>query len=259
MYVFEDGPAVDPIEEWRERIYGILEAVLSHPDEGKWGRVLRGERQRLAIATADALRAAASQVEYPLRPGELPCEELDLRFLIVELCQPLEHLKWEYDRVLCTRKPKPGCSPYALDHHCKLGADVPAEFLADLAGLYRSFGFAEGARLPRRPDHVALEMGFMAFLIGQKRLVSRMARIELQGAEQFACCDLAQRSFFGDHLAGWVGEFAGGLRTNTGGSYFEPLGRFLAAWMPLERHYFDSTVELDGHSRKTFSVAVTIG
>ena len=78
-------------------------------------------------------------------------------------------------------KPRPGCSPFALDHHQLTEGLVPAEFLADLAGLYRSFGFAEGSKLPGRPDHVAFEMGFMTFLIAQKRLVSRIAWVDRQG------------------------------------------------------------------------------
>jgi TorA maturation chaperone TorD len=258
MDVFENGPVIGPIEESRERIYRILEALLSHPDEGIWGRVLRGGEQRLAIATADSLRQTASQTEYPLLSGELSCAELDLRFLVVELCQPLEHLKGEYERVLCTHKPLPGCSPFALDHHSQSDGIVAAEFLADLAGLYRSFGFGEESKLPGRPDHVAFEMGFMAFLISQKRLVSRMVRIDPQGAEQFAGCDLAERSFFSDHLAGWVGNFASGLRKHTGGGYFEPLGRFLAAWMPLERYHFASSVQSREERRPEETVTAVI-
>lgn len=249
MYVPDSDPTISQSEDARERIYGILEALLSHPDEGNWGRVLLGQAQRLAIATADSVRRAASQVEYPLLPGELSCEELDLRFLVVDLCQPLEHLKCEYERVLCTKRPRAGCSPFALDHHRELKGVAPPELLADLAGLYRSFGFSEGSRLPLRPDHVAFEVGFMRFLIGQRRLVSRMVGVDPRGAEQFARCDLAQESFFRDHLAGWVGEFAAGLRKNAGGGYFEPLGRFLAAWMPLERYYFESRARLDDRQR----------
>lgn len=258
MYLLERGPTVGSVEEWRGRIYGILEAVLSHPDEGKWGFVLSGPQQRLAIATADAVRAQASQLSYPLLPDELSCDELDLRFLMVELCQPLEHLKGEYDRVLCPRQPRPGCSPFALDHQRNAAGGASPEFLADLAGLYRSFGFTEGTRLPGRPDHVAFEMGFMSFLIGQQRVLVRMAPVDRQGAEQLARCDLAQSCFFSDHLAGWVGEFACGLRNNTGGGYFEPLGRFLSAWLPLERHYFESVARFEQRQRSHELAAATV-
>jgi TorA maturation chaperone TorD len=237
--VVEIRSRVGPIEEARERIYGFLGALFSHPDQGKWGRVLNAEQQRQAIATADSLRALACGMEYALFPGELPGGELDLRFLVVELCQPLEHLKAEYERVLCVRRPRPGCSPFALDHQEGMTGSLRAESLADLAGLYRAFGFADGNKLPLRPDHIAYELDFMNWLIIQRRLSSRMAVVDRQAAEQAARCDLAQRNFFGDHLAGWAGPLAMSLQQYTGGGYFEPLGRFLAAWIPLERHFLN--------------------
>ena len=98
MGVIEIGPEAGPVEEARGRIYAFLGALFSHPDTGKWGRVLNADEQRLAIATADALRARACGMKYLVLADELPGSELDLRFLVVELCQPLEHLKAEYER-----------------------------------------------------------------------------------------------------------------------------------------------------------------
>ena len=171
--------------------------------------------------------------------NELPGSELDLRFLVVELCQPLEHLKAEYERVLCVRRPRPGCSPFALDHQKAITGDLLTESVANLAGVYRAFGFAQANKLPLRTDHIAYELEFMSWLISQRRLASRMALVDRQAAEQAARCDLAQRSFFSDHLAGWVGPLSAGLQKYTGGGYFEPLGRFLAAWIPLERRFLN--------------------
>ncbi len=240
MGVLETGPEAGPVEEARGRIYAFLGALFSHPDQGKWGRVLNADEQRLAIATADALRARACGMKYLVLADELPDSELDLRFLVVELCQPLEHLKAEYERVLCVRRPGPGCSPFALDHQKEITGFLLAESLANLAGFYRAFGFAQGNKLPLRTDHIAYELEFMSWLISQRRLVSRMALVDRQAAEQAARCDLAQRSFFSDYLAGWAGPLSAGLQKYTGGGYFEPLGRFLAAWIPLERHFLNA-------------------
>jgi len=238
--VIEIGPEAGPVEEARGRIYAFLGALFSHPDTGKWGRVLNADEQRLAIATADVLRARACGMRYLVLADELPGSELDLRFLVVELCQPLEHLKAEYERVLCVRRPRPGCSPFALDHQKEITGFLLAESLANLAGVYRAFGFAQGNKLPLRTDHIAYELEFMSWLISQRRLVSRMALFDRQAAEQATRCDLAQRSFFSDHLAGWAGPLSAGLQKYTGGGYFEPLGRFLAAWIPLERYLLNA-------------------
>ena len=213
MGVIEIGPDAGPVEEARGRIYAFLGALFSHPDTGKWGQVLNADEQRLAIATADALRARACGMKYLVLADELPGSELDLRFLVVELCQPLEHLKAEYERVLCVRRPRPGCSPFALDHQKEITGFLLAESLANLAGVYRAFGFAQGNKLPLRTDHIAYELEFMSWLISQRRLVSRMALFDRQAAEQATRCDLAQRSFFSDHLAGWLGRAA--LRWST--------------------------------------------
>src|SRR5271166_4000261 len=130
---FDTGRDTSALEDHRERVYGFLAALFSHPDEGKWGRVLGGSAQRLAIA--------ASGMDYEVRDGELPSDELDLRFLVVELCQPLEHLKAEYERVLSVGQPRPGCSPFALDYQDRSCGFRLAESLADLLGMYRAFGF----------------------------------------------------------------------------------------------------------------------
>ncbi len=237
MYRFEMRPEVGPIEEARERIYGFLAALFSHPDEGNWGRVLNALEQRSAIEAADRVRAVACERDHGMLPEGPACDELDLRYLVVELCQPLEHLQGEYERVLCTRRPPPRCSPYELHHHDGGGGQSLAESLADLALIYRSFGFFDGDKLPLRPDHIAFEMGFMSWLLSQRRLAIRMDPVDRKAAEHATLCDLAQRNFFGDHLASWVASFAAGLQRHTGGGYFEPLGRFLAAWIALERQH----------------------
>jgi TorA maturation chaperone TorD len=240
MGAIEIGPEAGSVEEARGRIYAFLGALFAHPDTGKWGRVLNAEEQRLAIATADALRARACGRKYLVLADELPGSELDLRFLVVELCQPLEHLKAAHERVLCVHRPRPECSPFALDHQKEITGFFLAESLANLAGVYRAFGFAQGSKLPLRTDHIAYELEFMSWLISQRRLVSRMALFDRQAAEQATRCDLAQRSFFSDHLAGWAGPLSAGLQKYTGRGYFEPLGRFLAAWIPLERHFLNA-------------------
>jgi TorA maturation chaperone TorD len=241
------------MEECQERIYGFLAALFSHPDEGMWGRVLAAGAQRVAIATADALRAAASRMEYPLDGDELPCDELDLRFLVLDLCQPLEHLKAEHERVFCGADCCPECSPFELDHRELSGeGDGLTEFLADLALLYRAFGFSAGDHMPVRPDHIRFELEFTRWLLAQRRFAARLARVDADGAAQVARYDLARRKFFSDHLSGWASAFAAGLHKYTGGGYCEPLGRFLAAWVPLERYVLtrEPRFEKNHHSRR---------
>jgi TorA maturation chaperone TorD len=255
MNATELKPTNVPIDEARERVYGFLAALLSHPDEGKWGRVLNAGQQREAITAADVIRASASEMKCTLGSNELPSTELDLRFLVVELCQPLEHLKADYERIFVDRL-APGCSPFELDHRERTDSFDLAESLADLAGIYRAFGFTAEKELPERPDHLAHELQFMAWLIGRGRLARRLAAVDGNAAEQARLCDLAQRNFFSDHLAGSVPALATGLQRATWGGYLEPLGRVLAAWIPLERHCFDPEPEFAKQAVSTERVPV---
>ncbi len=217
----------------------VSRSVVLAPGHRKVGT--GSQRRRAAPGHRHRGRPAARACDlvYPVLEHELPGSELDLRFLIVELCQPLEHLKAEYDRVLCVRRSRVGCSPFALDHQKTITDDQRTEALVNLVGLYRAFGFTQDHKLPLRTDHIAYELEFMNWLIRQRRMAARMAIFDRQAAELAACCDLAQRSFFSDHLAGWAGPFSAGLQKYTSGGYFEPLGRFLAAWIPLERCFLN--------------------
>jgi TorA maturation chaperone TorD len=230
-------------EEARERIYGLLAALLSHPDEGRWGRALDPHAQRRLIADADGLRAMARGLDYPLGEEELPADQLDLRCLILEVCQPLKHLKADYERVLCGRR-RAACSPFELDHREVTSEYLLIEGLAGIASWYQAFGFLEGDRLPPRPDHVACELEFMHCLLVQRRLTIRLASIDSSAASYAARCDLAQRTFFDDHLAGWLCSFSASLQACLSGGYLAPVGRFLAALVPLER----CSLGVSGHS-----------
>jgi hypothetical protein len=107
----------------------------------------------------------------------------------------------------------------------------------ELATVYRAFGFIDGGHSPARPVHIAPELEFVAWLVWERRRSPCMALADPAEADRGALCGLAQLNFFRDHLAAWASSSAAGLRRFTGGGYFEPLGRVLAAWIPMERHY----------------------
>ncbi|WP_165219454.1 TorD/DmsD family molecular chaperone [Aquisphaera insulae] len=230
-------------DEAREKIYGILEVSLTHPDGGSWGQLVLPDAQRRAIAASDWIRGLAMSGSYERHEGEGPARDLDLRALMVDLCQPLGQLKLSYERVICMKKPRPGCSPFALDHRKGMTEKRIERTLEELKGLYRDFEDFDASEGRRRADHVACEMGFMRCLIERGRMASVLRPIDGHAAEESARCGLAQRDFFGNHLTGWLVDFAAGLQRNARSGYFETLGRFLAAWAPFERHYLGIPAE----------------
>jgi TorA maturation chaperone TorD len=103
--------------------------------------------------------------------------------------------------------------------------------MAVVAGFYRAFGVAPSSRRPERPDHIALELEFMALVLMKKRLAAGRG----PEAEQVRCCADAEAAFFRDHLAWWVPSFAAGMRQKAGGGFYAAVAEALAALMPAER------------------------
>src|SRR5262249_16104379 len=139
-------------------------------------------------------------------------------------------LRAEYDRifglVLCRE-----CPPYETEYHPSAETFLRAQQLADIAGFYRAFGLEPSRSRPERPDHIALELAFMAFL-GRK---GREAQSGAEKAEEVRVCADAQRKFFRDHLAWWLPFFTTGLRHKAEHGFYAEVGRALAAFLPLER------------------------
>ena len=224
----------DDLDARRERIYELLAALLTSPDAGEWGRATRPGEQARDVAAADALREEARRLGL----GE-EADDLDLRGLMVELCQPLGHLQAEYDRFF-VRSRRTSHSPLELAHRSPWVRRHPERGVDELSRTYDEAGLPDREGDPSRPDHAARELGFMAWLIAQSRFGRRMACLGAADAEEALGCDLAQRDFFGHHLAGWLPELAARLRDHEGGGFPEQLGRFLAAWIILERRRLDA-------------------
>jgi TorA maturation chaperone TorD len=224
----------DVADARRERLYEFLAAVLAHPDAGTWGRATDPNEQALDVAAVDALRG-----------DDASAGDLDLRALMVELCQPLNHLKADYDRFFVKSR-RNSHSPLEMDHKTPWLRRRPERVVEELAREYDAAGAPEHDWEPSRPDHAARELGFMAWLIARSRFQRRMACLGAKDEEAVRGCDLAQREFFGHHLAGWLPELAAQLREFAGGGCLEQLGRFLAAWIIRERRYLDADPRFAG-------------
>ncbi|AMV38349.1 molecular chaperone [Planctomyces sp. SH-PL62] len=228
----------DTFDTLRERIYDFLAAILTHPDLGTWGRVTNPSEQARDVAAVDVLRSAASPASG--KPSEpLETDDLDLRPLMVELCQPLGRLRADYDRFFVKSR-RISHSALEMDHKSAWLRRRPDRSIDELSREYDAAGLPAREDSPSRCDHVARELGFMAWLIAQSRFQRRVACLGAGRGDEVRGCDLAQRDFFGHHLAGWLPELAAQLRDYEGGGCLEQLGRFLAAWIVLERRYLDA-------------------
>lgn len=226
----------DAVDAGRERIYGFLATVLSHPDSGMWGRATDPHAQLEDMATVDALRRAGAAWGDGPDAEATGDADLDLRSLVLEVCRPLASLKVDYDRFF-VRSRLNSHSPLEMDHKGAWRKKRPEPALEELRREYEAAGCPEREWMPTRADHVSRELGFMAWLIGRSRIQRRLVCLGGAPAGVLRGCDLAQLHFFGHHLAGWLPDLAAELQEFEGGGCLEELGRFLAAWINLERRY----------------------
>ncbi len=220
----------------RESLYGFLAAALADPHTRTWRLVLQPKNQDLARESADYLRDEMAVQASALGPGELPLEHLDLRPLLHDLGRPIWEIGADYDRIfglLTCRE----CPPYETEYHPTSEAFFRAQQLADVAGFYRAFGVKPARATPERPDHISLELEFMAFVLLKKRLA--LGSQDPERWERVDVCDDVQRRFFEEHLAWWVPAFATGLLRKAGAGLYASLARIVAAFIAAERGHFE--------------------
>jgi TorA maturation chaperone TorD len=110
--------------------------------------------------------------------------------------------------------------------------------MADVCGFYRAFGLELPGGVSERPDSLAVELEFMAFLLMKGRLADEAIDTPegIDGAR--AVCEEAAETFFKEHLAWWCPAFTVGLRRKAGSGVYAAAGQLLAAFLPLERARF---------------------
>lgn len=94
--------------------------------------------------------------------------------------------------------------------------------LADIAGFYRAFGMNPTGL--ERPDHLAVEMEFMHWLL----IKEEHARGRPDAAE---VCREARRAFLRDHLGRWVGAFAARVRGLGISKFYASLADLVASFV----------------------------
>lgn len=227
-----DPDELHAIDLARECLYRFLAAALSDPLGCRWDLLRDEETQHLARGAAQLLHSEFANTGSPLGFGELPIGQLDLDPVLTELRQPLDFLRSECERIFGLVHARE-CPPYETEYHTTAEASFRSQQLADIAGFYRAFGLETAHMAPERPDHIALELEFMAFLLMKKRLAT--GSDERTAGEQAHVCGEAQQHFFRDHLAWWVPSFSAGLRRKAEDGFYAAVAQVLAAFLPVER------------------------
>ena len=125
------------------------------------------------------------------------------------------------------------CPPYETEYINSKFAFQRSNSLADVSGFYQAFGLTISDRHPERPDHVVLELEFMAFLLGLERQAAEEDPSR-RPEDQRVCRD-AQARFVSEHLAWWTPVFARLLSKANPHGFYAAASAFLAALIPAER------------------------
>lgn len=185
---------------------------------------------KLACQATEALRHEPPPGELGF--GEARTESFTLVELARELLRKDSDLVAEHVRVFGLT-PCRECSPYETDFHANEDPFFRSQQMADAAGFYRAFGVQPGGQRRERPDHIALELEFMAFLLAKQRLAAD--RPDRLSVEHIDICRQAQQAFLRDHLAWWAPAFAQLLLRKAGQGPLALAASALCAFLPLER------------------------
>lgn len=210
----------------RRALYRFASLALADPASGCWTHLADRLSHACIHAACELVRAEPGAIAGSLGPGEAPLDQLDPAAMLSKLPGSVEALNTEYERtfgLLLTA----GCPPYETEFIDGKLSFQRSQHLADVAGFYRAFGMEPQVSHPERPDHITLELEFMATLIG---LESRT-----RDNDQFAVCRDAQAQFLKSHLAWWVPSFARLLTREHPDGFYAAVGKFLSVLMPAER------------------------
>src|SRR5262249_508591 len=200
-------PETAAIDLARETLYRFLAALVRDPrTAGGWG-LLDPDSRHFACQAADVVRTEACAKSGRLGFGELSPEVLTLEPVCVLLEAAPDRLGAEFDRAFGVGTARGG-PPFETEYHVNADPFFRAQQMADVAGFYRAFGLQPSQAWPERPDHLAFELEFMAFLLLKKRLAAMVADLDPKAAAHAAVCAEAEQSFFRDHLAWWLPAFA---------------------------------------------------
>lgn len=105
----------------------------------------------------------------------------------------------------------------------------PIHEMSDLAAFYRAFGLTLRGDARERPDHIACECEFVAFLARKEAYAhERGDAALLEGTRQ------AIRRFLASHLGRWAPAFGRALAQHDPGGFFGDLGLLAAAYVTAE-------------------------
>ncbi len=228
-----DGDAFDlPLGLARQSLYRFAALALADPRYGTWQQLADPTIAAAAAEAAALLRGEPAAEARPLGLGERPLADLDPAAVASKLPATPGAFNAAYEQTFGLLV-SGNCPPYETEYVSSKFTFQRSQGLADIAGFYHAFGLQASTAHPERPDHVALELEFMAFLLGLERAAAESNHVDRLARR--GVCRNAQHKFLQEHLAWWVPTFARLLSLQGPGGFYDAVSQFLAALIPAER------------------------
>jgi TorA maturation chaperone TorD len=216
----------------RQALYRFAALSFVDPRASSWEKLsaLRNDPVLLGAATLIRGLPQARPAQYGL--GECAIELLDHRMVLERLPKSQHALNTQYESTFGLLVSS-NCPPYETEYINSKYAFQRSNGLADISGFYQAFGLTTSDQHPERPDHIALELEFMATLLALERQAADEPS-RRQADRQQVCRD-AQFRFLQQHLAWWIPAFARLLGKQNSRGFYDAAGVFLTAMIPAER------------------------
>lgn len=104
-----------------------------------------------------------------------------------------------------------------------------SSIMADIAGFYRAHGLRAGGVERERPDHITVELEFMAFLAKKEAL-----SLQRNSFEQAEICRDTSALFLGEHLGCWAPAFGRRTTAISPSPWLGEIGHLVALWIEDE-------------------------
>jgi TorA maturation chaperone TorD len=216
----------------RQSLYRFAALTLVDPRRGTWEHLSHPATAQLARDAAALVRGEPAAVVQKLGLGERSLSDLAPTLILARLPADADRLNAAYEQTFGLLVSS-NCPPYETEYINSKFTFQRSQGLADIAGFYSAFGLEPSSAHPELHDHLALELEFMAFLLGLERTAA--ASDAPDRAERSTICRNAQRKFLAEHLVWWVPTFARLLSLQDPGGFYDAVSQFLAALMTAER------------------------
>ncbi len=242
----DDPLPLADLAHYREATYRLSSLALLYPEDERRGA--------LASDARDLLDAGTPLSEFACFPQ---WQKL-LRVLASVGNEDGARLRKQHVSLFAVGRPDVPCPPFE-SHYRGDGVTSAGEILAQLEGEYAQAGLELAGDVGEPPDHVALELGFMATLCGRE--AEAWDHVEDRGRASEAPSTLQrwQRDFLTRHLGVWLPAFAADLEKVAPGSVYTGVSALASTFIRHDRDLLTALLEANAaaHTVKGSEVATT--